>query len=56
MSEKGKPRRGEDKGFLEGIGEFGKALVETPAKIVEVGVTLNKRKQATDKATASFRK
>ena len=53
---KGTPKKGEDKSFLEGIGEFGKALVETPAKLVEVGVKLNKRKQRIDKTTASYRK
>ena len=56
MPEKGKPYKGEDKSFLEGLGEFGKAVIETPAKLVKVGVKLNKRKQQTDKATAPYRK
>ena len=55
MSEKGKPKRGEDKSFLEGIGEFGKAVVETPAKIFKVADTLDKRRKKINKETAKYR-
>ena len=52
---KGTPKKGEDKGFLEGLGDFARSAVETPVKLFDVADKLNKRKKKIDKETAKYR-